>query len=154
MGKQFHATIEIDATPQRVWEVLTDFAAYPDWNRSSPGPAAPPAPASAYTCACSRPAAAASPSGPPCWRQTPVGGSAGSATLLLPGLFDGDHSFTIEPLGDRRVRVTQQEQFRGVLLPLAAKSLDRPHSPRTPTAEQPLKRRAEQPQHETVPRTG
>ena len=32
VGKQLHATIEIDATPQRVWQVLTDFAAYPDWN--------------------------------------------------------------------------------------------------------------------------
>jgi hypothetical protein len=39
-------------------------------------------------------------------------------------VFDGDHGFTIEPLGDRRVRVTQQEQFRGILVPLAAKSLE------------------------------
>jgi hypothetical protein len=32
MGKQLHTTIEIDATPLRVWQVLTDFAAYPEWN--------------------------------------------------------------------------------------------------------------------------
>jgi uncharacterized protein YndB with AHSA1/START domain len=32
VAKQLHTTIEIDATPERVWHVLTDFAAYPDWN--------------------------------------------------------------------------------------------------------------------------
>jgi uncharacterized protein YndB with AHSA1/START domain len=32
MAKQLHATIEIDATQERVWQILTDFAAYPDWN--------------------------------------------------------------------------------------------------------------------------
>jgi uncharacterized protein YndB with AHSA1/START domain len=33
MGKQLHTTIEIDATPARVWQVLTDFAAYPTGTR-------------------------------------------------------------------------------------------------------------------------
>lgn len=32
MTKQLASTIDIDASPQRVWQVLTDFAAYPDWN--------------------------------------------------------------------------------------------------------------------------
>src|SRR4029450_13975460 len=26
------ATIDIDAPPERVWEVLVDFSAYPEWN--------------------------------------------------------------------------------------------------------------------------
>jgi len=34
MPKQLRAVIEVHATPERVWEVLTDFAAYPQWNRS------------------------------------------------------------------------------------------------------------------------
>jgi hypothetical protein len=62
---------------------------------------------------------------PPCWRPTPAGRLRWLGHVLLPGLFDGDHSFAIEPLGDRRVRVTQQEQFRGMLVPLAPTSLDR-----------------------------
>ncbi len=32
MGKQLTTTIAIDATPDRVWQVLTDFAAYSQWN--------------------------------------------------------------------------------------------------------------------------
>ena len=37
--------------------------------------------------------------------------------LLVPGLFDGEHSFTIEPLGESRVRFTQREIFTGCSFP-------------------------------------
>ena len=30
--KQIHTEIEISAPAERVWELLTDFAAYPQWN--------------------------------------------------------------------------------------------------------------------------
>ena len=30
--KQLHTEIEIDAPAKRVWELLTDFASYPQWN--------------------------------------------------------------------------------------------------------------------------
>ena len=36
--------------------------------------------------------------------------------LLLPGLFDGEHSFTIEPLEGERVRFVQAEKFSGLLV--------------------------------------
>jgi uncharacterized protein YndB with AHSA1/START domain len=32
MAKQLRAQVDIQASPERVWEVLTDFAAYPEWN--------------------------------------------------------------------------------------------------------------------------
>lgn len=32
----FKTTFPIDASPARVWEVLTDFGSYPDWNPSLP----------------------------------------------------------------------------------------------------------------------
>jgi uncharacterized protein YndB with AHSA1/START domain len=30
--KEIHTEIEIDAPAEKVWRVLTDFAAYPEWN--------------------------------------------------------------------------------------------------------------------------
>ncbi len=38
--------------------------------------------------------------------------------LWVPGLFDGEHIFTIEPLDSDRVRFVQREEFRGILAPL------------------------------------
>lgn len=38
--------------------------------------------------------------------------------LWLPGLFDGEHVFRIEPPGEGQSRLRQSEQFRGVLVPL------------------------------------
>lgn len=32
MAKEIKTEIQIDATPERVWEILTDFDAYPTWN--------------------------------------------------------------------------------------------------------------------------
>ena len=44
--------------------------------------------------------------------------------LLVPGLFDGEHSFTIQPLEENRVRFVQREAFKGLLVPLFSRSLD------------------------------
>jgi uncharacterized protein YndB with AHSA1/START domain len=30
--KELHSEIEIDASAERVWAILTDFASYPRWN--------------------------------------------------------------------------------------------------------------------------
>jgi hypothetical protein len=63
--------------------------------------------------------------------------------VLVPGIFDGEHSFTIQPLGNGQVRLVQQEDFRGLLVPLLAGSLDRRTLPAFEQMNQALKRRAE-----------
>jgi hypothetical protein len=45
--------------------------------------------------------------------------------LLVPGLFDGEHSFRIEPLPGGRSRFVQSERFSGVLVRPLRKTLDR-----------------------------
>lgn len=45
--------------------------------------------------------------------------------VLLPGIFDGEHSFRIEPAGEGRVRFVQAERFSGVLVPLFGKTLEK-----------------------------
>jgi hypothetical protein len=45
--------------------------------------------------------------------------------LLLPGVFDGRHSFQLEDLGQGRTRLTQAEEFSGFFVPLAGRALER-----------------------------
>ena len=43
--------------------------------------------------------------------------------LVVPGLVDGEHSFTLEPRG-AGVRLVHAENFSGVLVPLLRRSLE------------------------------
>ena len=45
--------------------------------------------------------------------------------LVLPGIFDGRHSFQLEALANGRTRLTQAEQFNGILVPLMGAVLGR-----------------------------
>jgi hypothetical protein len=145
MAKQLRTQVDVDATPERVWQVLTDFAAYPQWNPFIVRAEGDARRGERLTL-----------------RMQPVGGRAITfrptvleaapgrrlrwlGRLLVKGIFDGEHSFTIEPLGEGRARLVQQEDFRGLLVPLMARSLDRRTLPAFELLNQALKRRAEQP---------
>ena len=45
--------------------------------------------------------------------------------FLVPGLFDGEHSFTLETLPGGRTRFVQSERFSGVLVGLLGRTLER-----------------------------
>jgi hypothetical protein len=62
--------------------------------------------------------------------------------LLLPGLFDGEHTLRIEPAGDGHVRFLQSERFNGVLVALFGKGLEQTRQGFEQMNEA-LKRRAE-----------
>ena len=64
--------------------------------------------------------------------------------LLMPGLFDGEYSFIIEPLGPDRVRFIQYEIFTGLLLPFLAHGSGRGMLRGFEEMNQALKIRAEQ----------
>ena len=122
--KELRTEIEIQASAERVWGLLTDFASFPQWNpfiRWAKGEARFGA----------RLEIRIQPSG--------AGGMTFKPTvikleimrelrwlgrLVMPGLFDGEHIFSIEPLGPQRVRFTQREIFRGLFVPLLARDLD------------------------------
>ena len=71
--------------------------------------------------------------------------------LLLPGLFDGEHTFTIQPAGPGRSRLTQHEVFRGLLAPLVLKMIAKPTRASFHQMNQALKTRVEQPAHIQAP---
>jgi hypothetical protein len=109
-------SIEIAAPPARVWEILTDFAAYPSWNpfvRAIDGDRRPGAKLKVTV--------------------QPAGGQPMSFTprllvfeegrelrwkgqLLLPGIFDGEHYLQLAERSPGRTFVTHGELFNGLLV--------------------------------------
>lgn len=120
-----NTAIEINASAERVWAILSDFASYPQWNpfiRSATGLPRQGA----------RLQIAVQPSGGKAMRFSPVVLAAEPGRelrwlgrLLLPGVFDGEHRFFIERLNEGKVRFEQSERFSGLLVGLLRRSLDR-----------------------------
>ena len=109
-------TIEIDAAPEAVWRELADTGAYAAWNpfiRSIEGELEEG----------TRLRVEITPPGgrPMTFRPTVRAARPGRELrwlghLVVAGLFDGEHSFEIEPLGAGRSRFTQAECFSGLLV--------------------------------------
>jgi len=135
--------IEIDAPPQRVWQVLTDLSAYPDWNPFIVR-------AEGRALVGSRLALRMQPVGgrPLTLRPTVVEATESArfswrGTVGIPGLLDAEHVFRITERANGGSRLNQDEQFQGVLVPLMAKSLRRKTLPAFVAMNEALKQRAE-----------
>jgi len=122
--KELRSEIEIEASAERVWRMLTDFDAYPEWNPF-------------IRIVSGRPeveerlVVRMRPSGtrgmtfrPTVTKVEPNRHLRWLGHLLVPGIFDGEHIFEIEELERDRVRFVQREVFKGLLVPLLARSLD------------------------------
>jgi hypothetical protein len=118
MARQLESGVEVQASPERVWEVLTDFAAYPDWNPFIVQAGGRAVPGSRLELRMRLPGRRPTTFRPQVLEAEPARRLRWLGQLLVPGLFDGEHRFTIEPAGPGRARVTQQETFRGLLAPL------------------------------------
>jgi hypothetical protein len=122
--KEIHTEIEIHAPAERVWRVLTDFAAYPEWNpfvRRAEGKVEVGA---RLHVVIQPPGGKGMSFRPRVLVADPERELRWLGHLWVPGLFDGEHSFSIEPRGEGRVRFIQRERFGGLLLPLISKMLD------------------------------
>lgn len=147
MAKQLHAEIEIEATPDRAWEVLTDFATYHDWNPFIVQAAGQPVPGTRLELHMRLSGRRPTTIRPEVLEADPAHRLRWLGRLLVPGLFDGEHTFTLQPAGPGRTRLTQHEEFRGLLAPLVLKLIAKPTLASFHQMNQALKARAEQPAH-------
>ena len=122
--KELHSQIEIDAPAERVWELLTDFDTYPQWNPLIRSISGEPTPGERLEARIEPPGGRGMTFKPKVLNAEPNRELRWLGHLLVPGLFDGEHSLAIQPLGEARVRFVQREAFRGLLVPLFARSLD------------------------------
>jgi hypothetical protein len=135
--------IDIDATPERVWSILTDFAAYPSWNpfiRSISGDVQA---GHRLTVSIQPVGGRAMTFRPTILLVQPTSELRWLGHLLFPGIFDGEHCFKIAASTSGGVRLTQAETFSGVLVALSKASLDRGTKPGFVAMNEALRARAE-----------
>ena len=122
--KELHSEIQIDAPAERVWKLLTDFDSYPQWNPFIRNIIGQPAPGDRLEVRLAPPGGRAMTFRPKVLTAEPQRELRWLGHLLAPGLFDGEHSFSIQALDENRIRFVQRETFKGLLVPLFARSLE------------------------------
>lgn len=151
--KELHSEIEIVASTERVWDILTDFASYPQWNpfiRSISGELEV---GERLEVRLEPPDSRGISLRPTVLRAEPNRLMRWVGYLMVPGIFDGEHSLAIQPLEENRVRFVQHEAFKGVLVRLLARSLDKNTLRGFEQMNEALKERAEAPPISTDLRT-
>lgn len=141
--KELRTEIEIQATPDKVWQVLTDLDQYPQWNpfichaigKPEVGGKVdidfqPDSKGLKLHCT----VVTLEPNRLLSWKYN----------VLIPFLMQGVHSFTIEPLENDRVRFIDREIFTGLLVPLQANDIDTNSKRGFEEMDKALKARAEQ----------
>jgi hypothetical protein len=121
-------TIDIGASAETVWRILTNFSAYPTWNpflREVHGKAQPGAKLKVRMRLSKKRSQIFSPR---VTKAIPAAELHWRGKMLFGGLFDGEHSFIIVPNGVNGVRFIQREVFTGllvsVILPFIAKGTE------------------------------
>jgi hypothetical protein len=122
--KELHSQIGINASAERVWSILTDFASYPEWNPFIRRISGELKVGERLDARLEPPGGRGITLRPTVLRAEPNRELRWLGHLLVPGLFDGEHSLLIQPLEESRVRFIQSEMFKGLLVPLLARSLD------------------------------
>jgi hypothetical protein len=140
--KEINNEVEIQASPEEVWQVLTELDEYADWNpllhdavgKVQEGEKVDVTFQTASkkgTLHCS--VVRVEPNRELRWKYH----------VLLPGLFKGEHIFTIEPIEEKRVRFIDREIFNGLFVPLLAKDIDTNSKEAMEAMDEALKARAE-----------
>ena len=146
---QIVTQIDIAVSPERVWSILMDFPAYPQWNpfiRSLSGVAKPGEKLRATIQSEERRAMTFRPRVMKAANQQEL---RWLGHLGFPGLclFDGEHYFQLTTIGNGYTRFTQGERFSGILVGMFVSSMEAATKAGFNAMNQALKSRAEANDH-------
>lgn len=144
-GKQTHkldTEITINTPPERVWQVISETAAYPEWNpvivrlegRLQAGQSIEFENRSGNRTMIFRPIILKADAG----RELRWLGH-----LLVRGLFDGEHYFVLTPSADGKTHLRHGEHFSGILIPFTRHWLNSDNNDGFTRINSALKARAE-----------
>ena len=142
--RELHTEIEINASAERVWQLLTDFRRFPEWNPFMPRVKGHLAANETLEVDLTLPNKFNMTIKPTLIKVEPNRELRWLGHLIMPGIFDGEHIFTIERLSSDRVRLIHREEFRGWLVPLMLALVGKNTKRGFETMNQALKTQAEQ----------
>lgn len=116
MSAAISTTIDIDASPQAVWEVLTDFAAYGDWNPFMDRVEGTPEVGAKLVVHMTPNGGRGMTFKPTVLAANPGQELRWLGKLGFGGLFDGEHSFVLAANADGTTHLTHGERFSGILV--------------------------------------
>ena len=122
--RELSTEIEISASPEEVWAILTDLNGYSEWNphiREAEGQVQEGAKLKVRIQERSGKSMTFKPT---VTRVDSTREFRWLGRLLFPRLFDGEHIYEIFPSSDGRVRFVQRENFRGILVPFFWRKLN------------------------------
>lgn len=116
--------VEVERPAKQVWEMFSDFPAYPDWNPFITQINGQMGRGQKLKVTIQPPGGEAMDFTPTVTELIPGRRFAWLGQVGLPRIFDGAHYFEVVDLGNGRSRFIQGEEFRGVLVPLFKAKLD------------------------------
>ncbi len=116
--KEIRTEIAINASAERVWTVLTDFASFPQWNPFITSAEGELTPGQTLTVRLQTPDGKAMTFKPVVLVAAPNKELRWLGHLGMRGIFDGEHYFIIEGADNGGIRFIQGERFRGLLVPV------------------------------------
>lgn len=143
MSQVLRTEIVIAAPSDDVWSILTDFSSYPGWNPFVRQISGRLEVGSRLEVHLAPPGGRAMTIRPTVREVLPGRVLRWLGSLGVPGLFDGEHSFQIEPLGEGQVRFVHSERFSGILVPAIMAFIGKSTRQGFEAMNQALKERAE-----------
>jgi hypothetical protein len=124
MQHDLRTEIDIDASPETVWEILTDFDSYAEWNPFIVSSTGNPVLGERLTNRMQPPGGKATTFKPTVTEVEPNQAFEWLGRLGVPGVFDGRHRFELSEAEAGGTRLVHSETMSGVLVPFMRKSLD------------------------------
>lgn len=145
MAKQIKTSITINASKEKIWEILTDFEKYPEWNSFIKSVSGDVKVGNQIAIKLQGMT----------FKPVVLNFKENSELkwlghLWFKGLFDGEHKFKLTDNGNGTTDFEQSEYFSGILVKLFSKSLDKDTKNGFEQMNKELKLRAENTKHNNV----
>lgn len=124
MAKEIFTSIQIEATPEVIWNVLMNTEKYPDWNPFIKWIKGDLKVGNSITVQIQDMKFK-----PKVLKLEPQKEFKWKGKLWIKGLFDGTHRFHLIEHGNGTTTLEHSEKFKGILVPLLSKKLDKETKP-------------------------